>query len=100
MQIKTFRPHTVAAWLVASLLLFAGTGISGLFAAEEAAQEPEESSAPALPNEASAGSDNEVPGDSETADSVGGQMGEVSLDKFIPTEEISADGAVSFPVDI
>lgn len=33
-------------------------------------------------------------------DSVGGQMGEVSLDRFVPTEEISADGAVSFPVDI
>ena len=36
----------------------------------------------------------------QTEDSVGGQMGEVSLEKFIPTEEISADGAVSFPVDI
>ena len=38
--------------------------------------------------------------DESAGDSVGGQMGEVSLDRFIPTEEISADGAVSFPVDI
>lgn len=34
------------------------------------------------------------------AGTVAGQMGEVSLEEFVPSEEISADGAVSFPVDI
>lgn len=40
------------------------------------------------------------PDEADTGGSVGGQMGEVSLDRFVPSEEISADGAVSFPVDI
>lgn len=38
--------------------------------------------------------------DAAPADAVVGQMGEVSLEEFVPSEEIGADGAVSFPVDI
>lgn len=66
----------------------------------QAAEAPPEEQAPAEEAE-----QQEAPTVTENAegaagDSVGGQMGEVSLDRFIPTEEISADGAVSFPVDI
>lgn len=53
-------------------------------------QDAEDSSKQADANEASA----------PAGDSVAGQMGEVTLEKFVPSEEISADGAVSFPVDI
>lgn len=62
------------------------------FAAEDTPAEKTEAPAPGEPTE-----DEDAPPPVET---VGGQMGEVSLEKFIPSEEITADGAVSFPVDI
>lgn len=98
MQIRTdliiapFRRLSHAAMFALSLSLMTSAAFSEE-AAESAAVQEAAAEAPSDP----AADDTEL---MAPADSVGGLMGEVTLEKFIPTEEISADGAVSFPVDI
>lgn len=117
MQTDYLVRGTTIARLVCGLMLATAVFVTGPVSIAEGAEEAEEvaagvtSAAPEAatdsPNdaatdiatEADAGGDDDAESPAP-ADSVGGQMGEVSLEKFIPTEEISADGAVSFPVDI
>lgn len=95
------RYRTIVSWLraVPGALIFAiAVAVMPANAAEEVVSAEQELAAGAEDQAADEeGSQEEVPATDAT---VGGQMGEVSLEKFIPTEEISADGAVSFPVDI
>ncbi|MBT8422786.1 MAG: hypothetical protein KJP03_06690 [Gammaproteobacteria bacterium] len=83
--------RNLTKWSLVATLLFAGWAITA-----GAADDP----APVNEEQAPAETDGDNEEIEAASDSVGGQMGEVSLDRFIPTEEISADGAVSFPVDI
>ncbi len=80
--------------LLLAVLMACALPLLAAVAAEDAPADDEALPAAAEPG-SDAGEETSVP-----ADSVGGQMGDVSLDRFVPSEEISADGAVSFPVDI
>lgn len=98
MQIRT-------DWLIASLRRLSHAAMLALsFSLMTSAAFSEEAAESAAVQEATAEAPNDPAADDTEllapADSVGGLMGEVTLEKFVPTEEISADGAVSFPVDI
>ena len=69
-------------------------------AGEEPATVPEASEGQLADRKAAADSQDDGEKVAPAADTVADQMGEVSLEEFVPSEEIGADGAVSFPVDI
>lgn len=85
---------------VAGLLSVLAPGVGA--AEDEAAAVPAASASQPADEESAPGSDKkgESTDKAVPADAVVGQMGEVSLEEFVPSEEIGADGAVSFPVDI
>ncbi len=90
MQIRARKMLILFTAALAGWLALPGQAAEAPPAGQESAEEEQQ-------QEAAPVSEDE---EGTAGDSVGGQMGEVSLDRFIPTEEISADGAVSFPVDI
>lgn len=90
MQIEKFSGLLIAMLLIGALLPLPA----------RAADEPPVVAVPADDTADTTESDEATDEPPQAADSVGGQMGDVSLDRFVPSEEISADGAVSFPVDI
>ena len=92
------KSETVTSWLRAAigglfLTLAMAVAVTPAHSGEDAPGDEEE-----LVEARDESADETEPSPSDGT--VGGQMGEGSLEKFIPTEEISADGAVSFPVDI
>ncbi len=97
------QTRSLIRWLVLA------AGLSGLYlATARAAEEPpaagqeagESQPVEEVPPGDAGEDDNAGEEDAPSAGTVAGQMGEVSLEEFVPSEEIGADGAVSFPVDI
>lgn len=97
------QTRSLIRWLVLA------AGLSGLYlATARAAEEPpaaEQEASESQPAEEVSPTDAREDADAGEEDApstgtVAGQMGEVSLEEFVPSEEIGADGAVTFPVDI